>query len=131
MGLKSNKRLGNDFEKEFANILSEMGYWVTMLTPKTHIGSQPADLIAIKNNKPILVDCKTCDSCLFPLSRIEENQIQASKKYFKCGNTGYYIVIKYKKDIYTIPIDTIDFTQKSINLRTQTKWRLRNENNSC
>lgn len=127
MDLKSNKKIGNDFEKEFAEILSKRGYWVTFLTPKQNIGSQPCDLIAIKNNKSILIDCKTCKTHLFPINRIEENQMQASKKYFKCGNTEYYIVIKYKKDIYTIPIDTIDFTQKSINLRTQMKWRYAND----
>lgn len=123
MVLKSNKKLGNDFEKEFAKILADEGWWVTLLTPKTHIGSQPADLIAVKDNRAILVDCKTCNSYLFPLSRIEQNQIEASKKYFKCGNTEYYIAIKYKEDIYVISIDTIDFTQKSINLITQMKWR--------
>ena len=94
MGLKSNKKLGNDFEKEFADILSSMGYWVLMVTPKSYINSQPCDLIAIKNNKPILIDCKTCKTHLFPINRIEENQIQASKKYFDCGNAEYYIADK-------------------------------------
>ena len=123
MVLKSNKKLGNDFEKEFAKILADEGWWVTLLTPKTHIGSQPADLIAVKDNRAILVDCKTCNSYLFPLSRIEQNHIKTNKKYFKCRNTEYYIAIKYKEDIYVISIDTIDFTQKSINLITQMKWR--------
>ena len=123
MDLKSNKRLGNEFEREFAKLLSDKGYWITMLTPKNHIGSQPADLIAVKENRACLIDCKTCNNYLFPLSRIEQNQIEASKKYFKCGNTAYYIAIKYKEDIYVIPIDTIDFTHRSINLRTRMKWR--------
>ena len=123
MDLKSNKRLGDEFEREFAKLLSDKGYWITMLTPKNHIGSQPADLIAVKYNIACLIDCKTCNNYLFPLSRIEQNQIEASKKYFKCGNTDYYIAIKYKESIYVIPIDTIDFTQKSIDLRTQMKWK--------
>ena len=123
MASKSNKKLGNDFEKEFAQILADDGYWVTMLTPKTHIGSQPADLIAVKDNRAYLVDCKTCNSYLFPLNRIEQNQIEASKKYFKCGNTEYYIAIKYEENIYVRPIDTIDFEEKSIDLRLQMKWR--------
>lgn len=131
MGLKSNKKLGNDFEKEFADILSSMGYWVLMVTPKSYINSQPCDLIAIKNNKPILIDCKTCKTHLFPINRIEENQIQASKKYFGCGNAEYYIAVKYKKDIYVISINTIDFRNKSIDLRTQKKWRWKDEDNSC
>lgn len=126
----SNKKIGNDFEKEMANILVSKGYWVTMLTPKTHIGSQPADLIAVKDNKAVLIDCKTCNNYLFPLSRIEQNQIEASKKFFKCGNTEYYIAIKYEEDIYIIPINTINFEEKSINLISQMKWKWRNENNS-
>lgn len=123
MDLKSNKKLGNDFEKEFAQILADEGYWVTMLTPKTHIGSQPADLIAVKDDMAILVDCKTCNNYLFPISRIEQNQIEASKKFFSCGNTQYYIAIKYKQDIYLIPICTINFLEKSIDLRLRKKWK--------
>lgn len=118
----SNKRLGNSFEKEMAEILSDKGYWVLMVTPKQHIGSQPADLIAIKDNKPMLIDCKTSKTHLFPTSRIEENQRQAFKKYIKCGNTEYYIAIKYNDDIYMIPIETINIKEKSINLEKQIKW---------
>lgn len=125
MDLKSNKSLGNSFEKEYAEILREKGYWVTFLSPKQHIGSQPCDLIAIKNNTPTLIDCKTCKTHLFPISRIEENQRQAFKKYIKCGNTNFVLVIKYNNRIYEIDMKNIDFTQKSINLEGRT-----NENNS-
>ena len=118
----NNKRIGNNFEKEFAKILADEGFWVTLLTPKTYIGSQPADLIAVKNDKAILIDCKTCNNYLFPLSRIEQNQIEASRKFFECGNTKYYIAIKYNKDIYLIPINKIDFYEKSMDLRLQKKW---------
>lgn len=126
----NNKKVGNSFEKEMAEILANKGYWVTLLTPKTHVGSQPADLIAVKNNKAMLIDCKTCNKYLFPISRIEQNQIEASKKYLKCGNTEYYIAIKYKEYVYAIPIAIIDVTKNSIDLRTQMKWRFKNENYS-
>ena len=112
----NNKILGNRFEKEYAEMLSKRGYWVTFLTPKQNIGSQPCDLIAIKNNKPILVDCKTCDTHLFPISRIEENQRQAYKRYMKCGNTKFILAIKYNNRIYEIDMRKIDFSQKSIDL---------------
>ena len=118
----NNKKLGNNFEKEMEEVLRKKGYWVTMLTPKQHIGSQPADLIAIKDNKAILIDCKTCKTHLFPITRIEENQCNASKRFLKCGNTEYYLAIKYKQNIYMIPIDTIDKMTKSINLEEQIKW---------
>lgn len=112
----NNKNLGNKFEKEYAEILKQKGYWVTFLTPKKNVGSQPADLIAIKDNEPILIDCKTCKTHLFPISRIEENQRQSFKRYIKCGNTRYILAIKYKGKIYEIDMRNIDFEQKSINL---------------
>lgn len=94
------------------------------MTPKQHIGSQPCDLIAIKDNVPVLIDCKTCKTQLFPVSRIEENQRQAFKRYSKCGNTNFILAIKYNEKIYEINLSEIDFTQKSINLGRRT-----NENN--
>lgn len=120
----SNKKIGSDFEQEYAEILSEKGYWVTSFTPKTHVGSQPCDLVAIKNNIPILIDCKTCSTHLFPINRIETNQRQAFKKYQKCGNKKFILAIKYNNKIYEIDMKTIDFTQKSIDLERRT-----NENN--
>lgn len=115
----SNKKLGNDFEKEFAEILRRKGYWVTMLTPKQYIGSQPADLIAIKDNKPILIDCKTCKTKYFQINRIEQNQWLAYERYKKCGNADFVLAIKYNKKIYMIPLEVIDKDKKSINLETQ------------
>ena len=125
MDLKSNKKIGEDFEKEYARILKNKGYWVTFLTPKRHIGSQPCDLVAIKNDKAILIDCKTCKTHLFPISRIEENQRQAFKRYLKCGNTTFILAIKYNNKIYEINMKNIDFKQKNIELEGRT-----DENNS-
>lgn len=125
MDLKSNKKIGNDFEKEYARILKSRGYWVTFLTPKRHVGSQPCDLVAIKNDKAILIDCKTCKTHLFPISRIEENQRQAFKRYLKCGNTTFILAIKYNNKIYGINMKNIDFKQKNIELEGRA-----NENNS-
>lgn len=90
-----------------------------------HIGSQPCDLIAIKNDKAILIDCKTCKTHLFPISRIEENQRQAFKRYLKCGNTTFILAIKYNNKIYEINMKNIDFKQKNIELEGRA-----NENNS-
>lgn len=116
----NNKCLGNSFEKEYAEILRSKGYWVTFLTPKQNVGSQPCDLIAIKDNKPLLIDCKTCKTHLFPISRIEENQRQAFKRYSKCGNTDFILAIKYNDKIYEINLNDIDFTQKSMDLEGRT-----------
>ena len=116
----NNKVLGNSFENEYAKILRERGYWVTFLTPKKNIGSQPCDLIAIKDDKPILIDCKTCKTHLFPINRIEENQRQAFKRYSKCGNTKFILAIKYNNRIYEINMKDIDFKQKNLDLEGRT-----------
>lgn len=120
----NSKEIGNNFEREYAEILRKKGYWVTFLSPKQHVGSQPCDLIAIKNDTSILIDCKTCKTHLFPITRIEENQRQAFKRYTKCGNTLYILAIKYKNEIYEINMQGIDFEQKNIDLEKE------NENNS-
>lgn len=121
----NNKRLGNSFEKEYEEILKSKGYWVTFLTPKAHVGSQPADLIAVKNDEAMLVDCKTCGTRFFPIARIEANQRQAFKRFYRCGNRKFILAIKYNNKIYEINMKEIDFTQKSIDLEGRT-----NEN-SC
>ena len=64
------------------------------MTPKQHVGSQPCDLIAIKNDRATLIDCKTCNTHLFPIKRIEENQRQAFKKYTECENMRYILAVK-------------------------------------
>lgn len=52
----NNKQIGNNFEREYAEYLSKKGFWVTFLTPKNYVGSQPCDLIAI--NYLFLVEIK-------------------------------------------------------------------------
>lgn len=121
----NNKRLGNSFEKEYAEMLREKGYWVTFLVPKQHVGSQPCDLIAIKEDRAMLVDCKTCSGRLFPIGRIEENQRQAFKRYGECGNTNYVLAIKWRDEVYEVNLRDVDFTKKSIDLEGGT-----NENSS-
>lgn len=129
----NNKKLGNNFEKEMAEILSKEGYWVLLVTPKGYINSQPCDLIAIKNDRATLIDCKVCKTHIFQLRRIEENQWQAYKKYKKCGNNDFVLAVKYNKKIYIIPLDIIDKNKKSIDLDTINKdtimysWERKNE----
>ncbi len=115
----SNKKLGNDFEQEYAKILSEKGYWVLIVTPKGYINSQPMDIVAAKDNIIYCFECKTLHSKYkrFPLKRLEQNQILAYKKLKQTGNDNYYLVVKWNdREIYQIPFSKIDFKQKSIEL---------------
>lgn len=68
----TNKKLGNDFEQEFAELMFQHGFWVHRLT--MNASGQPADIIAVKRGHALLIDCKVCSGKGFPLSRIEENQ---------------------------------------------------------
>jgi hypothetical protein len=106
----SNKISGNKFEKVMADILSKEGFWVLRITPAVD-GSQPADLIAVKDGVPTLIDCKVLSNKTgkFPLSRIEVNQFLACDKWERCGNLKrcYRFAILWDGGIHFISMENI------------------------
>lgn len=98
----NNKKLGTEFEREVVTLLSQTGYWAHFITPDAK-GSQPFDIIASKNDFPIVADCKTSSIKWFNISRLEENQIMAFDLWFRTGNKYAFIFIKYNEKIYEIP----------------------------
>lgn len=80
----NNRRLGNAFEQMLAEDLKEHGFWVHLLTQNQ--AGQPADLIAARNGRAYLIDCKVCTSKGFRLSRIEPNQETAMTAWGRSGN---------------------------------------------
>lgn len=96
----SNKKTGNEFEKKFCEILSERGFWVHNFAQNQD--GQPADVIAIKNNTPYIIDCKVCEKGIFRLSRIEENQILSMRCWLDTGNTDAWFALKVGDDILMI-----------------------------
>ena len=84
----SNRKLGNDFEQQLCEILFENGFWVHNLAQNQ--SGQPADIIAVKDNKAFLIDAKVCSDSTFSLSRIEENQHTAMQLWEKCGNSSFW-----------------------------------------
>ena len=98
----SNKKLGNDFESEFCEILAEHGYWCHNLAQNS--AGQPADVIAVKNSIAYLIDCKVCSNDRFPFSRIEENQELAMEMWRECGNSCGIFALKYSEGIYMVPM---------------------------
>ena len=84
----NNKQAGNEFEREFCEILSKNGFWVHNMANRKN--GQPADVIAAKDGLAYLFDCKDCANDVFQLSRIEENQKAAMEKWNKCA--GVYII---------------------------------------
>ena len=110
----NNKKLGTEFEREVVMLLSQKGYWVHFITPDAS-GKQPFDIIASKDNIPIVADCKTSAKKWFSISRLEENQIMAFELWFKKGNRYAFVIIKYNDKVYQIPFRMLKGLQK-INL---------------
>lgn len=98
----SNKRLGNEFEREFCQILHDHGFWAHNFAQKK--GGQPADVIASINGNPALIDCKVCSTKRgFKLDRMEENQILSMSLWYKTGNGLGFFALKFDSEIVIVP----------------------------
>lgn len=93
----SNKKIGNDFENEFCEILSENGFWVHNFAQNQD--GQPADVIAVRDGGSFLIDCKVCITGRFQLNRIEENQQLAMKYWVDMGNEEAWFALKIENSI--------------------------------
>lgn len=82
--MATNKKIGNKFETDFCNLLYEKGFWVLNIFQNQ--AGQPSDVIAVKNQRAYLIDCKVCENDRFPFSRIEENQHTSMTLWKQCGN---------------------------------------------
>lgn len=99
----TNKKLGNAFEQELCEKLSENGFWVHCLTQNK--AGQPADIIAVRNKQAYLIDAKVVSSTRgFALSRVEENQDLAMDLWNQRGNgQGWFALKLPTNEIYMIP----------------------------
>lgn len=101
----SNKKLGNQFEAEFCEILANHGFWVHQLTQNA--AGQPADVLAVKEGTAYLIDCKVCSQGKFAFDRIEDNQALAMQMWEECGNGTGLFALKFDSGIYMVDIDSI------------------------
>ena len=101
----TNKTLGNNFEQELCEKLSEYGFWTHNLAMNK--AGQPADVLAAKNGKAYLIDAKVCSDGKFPLSRVEDNQELAMTLWKECGNGEGWFALKVNEEIFMIPFFTI------------------------
>lgn len=98
----NNKKIGNEFEQELCEKLSEYGFWTHNLAMNK--AGQPADIIAVKNKKAYLIDAKVCSSRGFALSRVEDNQELAMELWKDKGNgQGWFALKVPTNEIYMIP----------------------------
>lgn len=102
-----------------ADKLYDIGYWVHLLENKNYSNSQPADIIGIKGNETLVIDCKTLknETGNFTLERLEENQILCFNKLKECGYRNYALAILYNNDVYFVPLIDVDLKSKSINVK--------------
>ena len=106
--MATNKKVGNDFETEFCELLFAQGFWVHNMTQNA--AGQPADVIAVRKKQPYLIDCKVCTDCTFPLSRIEENQHLSMELWKESGNGEGWFALKVEGHVFMIP----HFTMKAL-----------------
>lgn len=89
----NNKKVGNGFETELAQLLYQKGFWVHNFANKA--AGQPADIIAVKNGTAYLIDAKVCTHGTFDTRRVEENQKNSMFLWEQCGNySSAYFALK-------------------------------------
>lgn len=102
----SNRKLGNAFEAELCERLSEYGFWAHNMAQNS--AGQPADVIAARNKVAYLIDCKVCSANGFALSRMEDNQDLSMGLWKECGNGEGWFALKLSDGrIFMIPHFTI------------------------
>lgn len=102
----SNKSDGNKFESVVSKMLHDNGFWVHKLAPNSF--GQPADIIAVKNGRPFLIDAKMCSNGKFRLDRIEENQEYAMLMWCSCGNGyGWFALGSPDGDVYMMTLHNL------------------------
>lgn len=116
MGKKSYD-LGKRFEQDLCRYFSKQDYYV-IYNEKGVTGSQPCDLVIIKGNIATMIDCKNIENetGMFPISRIEENQYLAYKRFKECGNSNFILAIKNNNNVYFIDFGLLQFYNKTIHL---------------
>nr|DAU56304.1 MAG TPA: hypothetical protein [Caudoviricetes sp.] len=97
----TNKKLGNTFETELCELLYAHGFWCHNMAQNS--SGQPADVIAVKDHKAYLIDCKVCSKGRFALDRMEENQDLSMELWRDCGNGEGWFAVKVNDQIFMIP----------------------------
>lgn len=98
--MKSNKKLGSDFEQEVCRELAQEGYWVHNFANRKN--GQPMDIIAVRENIACLIDAKECTNGIFKTSRIEENQVLSMRRWFQTGNNLAMLWLKLPDETISV-----------------------------
>lgn len=113
---KKSYELGKNFELQLCEYFAKNNYYV-IYNEKGVTGSQPVDMVVIKNNIATMIECKNLEnSNSFPINRLEMNQLLSYKRFCECNNTNFIIAIKNKNNVYFIDFGLLQFYKKSIPL---------------
>lgn len=115
--MMNNKKLGSDFERRMCEILRSRGWWVHFITSKVD-GSQPFDIVAVRNGIALAADCKTSASATFGIDRLEDNQIMAFDLWLNRGNTAPKIFVLYRGTIRIVDYLVLNHWRR-VNLKDQ------------
>ena len=101
-----NRTIGGRFEEELCERLAAHGWWAHNLA-QNQVG-QPADVIAVRKDIAVLIDCKVCANDKFVLSRIEGNQEGSMTLWEARGNNYCYFAMKLTDGrIYMVHFDDL------------------------
>ena len=114
----SNKKLGNDWEKECIDILGANDFFATKLQER-EMGA-PFDIIATKNNIFYAIEAKEIlRGTIFDLNRIESNQRSSYKRLLKVNSKKYFFFFKTEEGNFVIDAKTIfSLKKKSIDTKS-------------
>lgn len=118
----SNRELGTNFERDLAETLHDMGFWVHLM--KQNAAGQPADIIAVKKNRAVLIDAKVCSDYVFRTSRIEANQLGSMSAWEDAGNREWWFALLFPThDVYMIPGATAARWEMLYSTSSNIYWR--------
>lgn len=106
----SNKSVGNRFEADFCDKLGAAGFWAHNMAMSQ--AGQPADVIAVRNGRAYLIDCKDCQGDYFAKSRIEENQRRSMELWSDCLNGSGWFAVRMNQRIFMVEIWRMDMSDK-------------------
>lgn len=108
----SNKSEGTKFEEELQQIFGHEEYWCHLF--QQSVGGQPCDLIAVKQNRALLIDAKDCKRDRFPLSRVEDNQFFSMQRWVMITTFEAYFVFKLTDgSIKVAPFNKVKFDMQA------------------
>lgn len=126
---KQSQINGKEFEIKMCNYLFKKGYYVIYME-RAVTGSQPSDIVAIKDNIAILLECKNLENKngIFTLDRVEQNQRLSYKRFKECGNNGFYLAIQWKNAVYMVNFELLKHFDGSLDLKKlEPDWRWQND----